>query len=142
MLAHTVKKGDMMAKLTSEMKAIIEKQLAVIATASKDAIPNVGPKGSLHVIDDETLAYAESTGEKTLVNLKENPKVAVMVIDREKMDGYQIKGTAELLASGDLFDKVARRQEERKRPRPKHVVSIRITEIYSVKPGITGQKIT
>jgi len=130
-----------MAKLTAEMKIMFEKQLAVIATASKDATPNVGPKGSMHVVDDETLAYAEGTGEKTLRNLKENLKVAVMVVDREKGDGYQVKGTAELLNSGDFFEQVARRQEERKRPRPKYAVKIKIEEIYSVCPGMTAQKI-
>jgi hypothetical protein len=130
-----------MAKLTHEMKAMFENQLAVIATASKDGTPNVGPKGSMYVVDDETLAYSEGTGEKTLRNLKENPKVAVMVIDRDKADGYQVKGIAELLTSGDFFEKVARRQEERKRPRPKHVVKIRVEEVYSVKPGMTAKKI-
>jgi len=130
-----------MAKLSSEMRAMFERQLSVIATASKDGTPNIGPKGSMHVFDDETLAYSEGTGEKTLRNLQQNPKVAVMVVDREKTDGYQIKGTAELLTSGDFFEQVAKKQEERKRPRPKSVVKIRIQEIYSVKPGMTGKKI-
>ena len=121
-----------MAKLTSEMKAMIEQQLAIVATAGKDGIPNVGPKGSLHVVDDETLVYSEGTGEKTLKNLKENSHVAVIVVDREKSDGYQIKGTAELLDSGELFERAARRQEERKRPRPKYAVKIGVEEIYSV----------
>ncbi len=121
-----------MAKLTSEMKSIFENQLAVIATANKDGTPNVGPKGSMHIIDNETLAYAENRGEKTLGNLQGNPKVAVLVVDRQKGEGYQVKGTAELLSSGDFFEQVARRQQERKRPRPKYVVRIRIEEIYSV----------
>ncbi|MFC1869764.1 pyridoxamine 5'-phosphate oxidase family protein [Chloroflexota bacterium] len=130
-----------MAKLTSEMKAMLEKQLAAVATAGKDGIPNVGPKGSLLVVDDETLVYSEGTAGKTLKNLKENPHVAVMVVDREKSDGYQIKGTAELLTTGDLFEKVAKRQEERGRRTPKFVAKIKIEEIYSVKPGMTAQKI-
>lgn len=130
-----------MARLTGEMKVMFEKQLAVIATASKDGTPNVGPKGSMHVLDDETLAYAEGTGEKTLRNLKENPKVAVMVVDGEKADGYQVKGTAELLTTGDFFEQVAKIQEERKRPRPKCAVKIKIEEIYSVRSGMTAQKI-
>ncbi len=121
-----------MPKLTNEMKATFEKQLSVIATASNDGTPNVAPKGSMSVLDDETLVYAESTGEKTFRNLQTNSKVAVLIIDREKNNGYQIKGTAELLTSGDLFEKVARRQEERKRPRPKQIVKIRIEEIYSL----------
>lgn len=130
-----------MAKLTTQMKAMFEKQLAVAATASKDGIPNVGPKGSMQVVDDETLAYSEGTGQKTLRNLQENPKVAVIVVDRDSADGYQVKGTAELLTSGDFFERVAKRQEERGRPRPKHVVKIRLEEIYSVKPGMTAKKI-
>jgi len=130
-----------MAKLTTEMKSLFEKQLAVIATASKDGKPNIGPKGSLFVFDDETLVYSEGTEGKTLTNLQENPKVSVMVVDREKADGYQFKGTAELLTSGDLFEQVAKRQEERKRPRPRYVVRIRIEEIYSVKPGMTAKRI-
>ncbi len=130
-----------MAKPTGEMKAMLGKQLAVIATASKEGTPNVGPKGSIHVVDDETLGYSESTGEKTLRNLKENPKVAIMVVDRENRDGYQIKGTAELLTSGIFFEQVAKRQEERKKPLPKYTVKINIEEIYSVRSGITAQKI-
>lgn len=130
-----------MARLTSEMRAMLEQELAMIATASKDATPNVGPKGSVHVIDEETLAYAEGTGEKTLRNLQENPKAAVLVVDREKGDGYQIKGKAELLSTGDFFEEVARKQEQRKRPRPKYAVKIKIEEIYSVKPGMTARKI-
>jgi len=130
-----------MAKLTSEMKAVFEKQLAVIATAGKDGTPNVGPKGSMYVVNDETLAYSEGTGGKTFRNLQANPKVAVIVVDRDKADGYQVKGTAELLTSGDFFEQVARRQEERRRPRPKHVVKIRVEEVYSVKPGMTAKKI-
>lgn len=130
-----------MAKLTDEMKAILGKQLAVVATASKEGTPNVGPKGSVHVIDDETLGYAESSGEKTFRNLKENPKVAVMVVDRENRDGYQIKGTAELLSSGNFYEQVARRQAERQKPHPKYAVKVHIEEIYSVRSGRTGQNI-
>lgn len=130
-----------MAKLPTEIKAMFENQLAIVATASKDGTPNVGPKGSMHVVDDETLAYSEGTSEKTLRNLKENTKVAVMLVDRPKAEGYQIKGTAELLTSGNLFERVARRQEERKRPRSKYVVQIRVEEIYSVKTGKTATRI-
>jgi predicted pyridoxine 5'-phosphate oxidase superfamily flavin-nucleotide-binding protein len=130
-----------MANLNSEMKALFETQLAIVATASKDGIPNVVPKGSLYVADDKTLAYAEGTGEKTLRNLKENPKITVMSVDRATGDGYQFKGTAELLSSGDFFQKMVKRQEERKRPAPKLVVKINVEEIYSVKPGMAGKRI-
>ncbi len=95
----------------------------------------------MYVADDETLAYAEGTGQKTFRNLQENPKVAVLVVDLEKSDGYQIKGTAEVLTSGNLFEKIARRSEERKKPRPKYVVKIKVEEIYSIRAGMTAEKI-
>jgi len=130
-----------MAKLNSEIKAVFEKQLAVIATSSTDGTPNVGPKGSMYIADDETLAYSEGTGEKTLRNIQSNPKVAVLVVDRENSDGYQVKGTAEVLTDGDLFEKVAKRSEARGKPRPKRVVKIKIDEVFSVKSGMTARKI-
>ena len=102
-----------MAKLTDDMKAILENQLSIVATASKDGTTNLGPKGSLHVVDEETLAYSEATVRKTLQNLSENPRVAVLVVDRAQRKGYQLKGRVEILSSGDLFDQVARRKEQR-----------------------------
>lgn len=62
-----------MAKLTTEIKAMFEKQLAFIATVNKNGTPNIGPKGSMFVFSDETLAYSEGTGENTFRNLQENP---------------------------------------------------------------------
>jgi predicted pyridoxine 5'-phosphate oxidase superfamily flavin-nucleotide-binding protein len=130
-----------MAKLSDEMKTMFERQLAVVATASSDGTPNVAPKGSMYVVDDQTLAYSEGAGQKTLRNLLQNTKVAVMVVDRDVSDGYQCKGTAEMLTTGDLYEQQAKRSESRGRPRPTHVVSIKIEEIYSVKAGLTAKKI-
>ena len=121
-----------MAKMPDDLKTMFEKQLAVIATAGKDGAPNVGPKGSIHALDDETLIYAESTGKKTLANLKENPKVMLLAMDRLTGKGYQVRGTAQLVASGELFDRVAKRQLERKRSVPKLVVMIKVGEIFPV----------
>lgn len=130
-----------MARLTDEMKAMFAKQLGLIATVDKDGQPNIGAKGSMRVLDDETLVFNEGAGEKTYRNLQTNPKVAIIFVDREKVDGYQIKGMAELVTSGDLYDAAIKSAEERKRRAPKTVVKIKINEIYSIRPGSTAQKI-
>jgi predicted pyridoxine 5'-phosphate oxidase superfamily flavin-nucleotide-binding protein len=130
-----------MVRLNDEIKAMFEKQLGLIATASKDGVPNIGARGSMRVLDDETLVFNEGAGEKTFRNLQLNPKVAVIVIDREKSDGYQIKGTAEVLTSGALFDEAVRTAPLRKRRPPKAVVRIKINEIYSVRPGNTAGRL-
>lgn len=42
-----------MQSLTEEMKTMIGEQFAFLATVDKDGYPKVGPKGSLHVLDDQ-----------------------------------------------------------------------------------------
>ena len=121
-----------MVKLNDEIKALFRQQLAMIATAGKDGTPNVVPKGSMYVADDETLVYSEGRCQKTLKNIQENPTVSVLVVDREKSNGYQIKGTIELLTSGDLFTDVSQRQIARNKPQPKYVGKIKVDEIFSV----------
>jgi len=131
-----------MGKLTPEMKEILDRQLTFVATSDKSGIPNVGPKGSTMVVDDNTLAYSESTGEKTLRNLEQNPHISVLIFDYEKKEGYQFKGTTELVKEGSLFETISERQNKRKRPPPKVVVKITLTDIYTFKTGFPSTSVT
>ena len=130
-----------MGKLNSEMKEMLGKQLTFMATANKDGLINVGPKGSTIIVDDDTLAYAESAGDKTLRNLQENPHISVLVFDLQKRAGYQFKGNTELIGKGSLFDQITERQLKRDRPGPKKVVMIKITEIYQFQTGIPSSRV-
>ncbi len=94
-----------MAKLSEEAKKMIKEVIpALVATASKEGKPNVSPKGSFRVLDDEHVAFAEMTSPNTIANLKENPQVAVLVFDPDTWGGCRISGKAEILESGDLVD--------------------------------------
>ena len=139
-----------MVKLTDEIKKMIgeRKDVAFIATVDAEGRPNLSCKGSFSVLDDETLWYVEGTGKKTYENLKKNPYVAVAIANREKLDGYQIKGKAELLTEGLLYENAVKSIEARSRrlgaelPRPRAAVRIKVDEIYSLKPGsMAGEKI-
>jgi len=130
-----------MGKLTPEMKEMLGKQLTFVATADKAGLTNVGPKGSTIVVDDDTLAYAESAANKTLRNLEQNPNISVLVFDLEKREGYQFKGTTELIKEGPLFDTISERQSKRSRPLPKAVAKISITEIYQFKTGVPSTRV-
>lgn len=46
-----------MAKLNQEMKDMIAKQLSFVATTNPDGTPNIGPKQSVRVLDDEHLFF-------------------------------------------------------------------------------------
>ncbi len=94
--------------ISDEVRALIkEVRLGFFATASKDGLPNVSPKGSIRVIDDQTLVFAEIKSPHTQANLLENPNICVLVYDPGQRNGYQIKGKAEMITSGELWDKVA-----------------------------------
>ena len=97
-----------MAKLSEEAKKIIgEFGPALIATASKEGKPNVSPKGSFRVFDDEHVIFANIASPRTMVNLKENPQLTAIVFDRSTRKGCRIWGQAEIIDSGEFFDSVS-----------------------------------
>lgn len=122
-----------MAKLTDEMKDFVkEVRLCVAATAGKDGMPNASFKGSLQVLDDEHLIFADIFSEKTRKNLQENNRICILVGDHKKMRSYQFKGEAELINEGVLYDKVSEAIANMKLelPKPVNVVKVKVTEIY------------
>jgi hypothetical protein len=92
--------------LTSDMKRIIEEQrLGFVATATCDGTPNVSPKGTFVVLDDETIAFGEIRSPGTIRNLKTNPLIEVNFVDPFVRKGYRFKGTASVIERGDtIFD--------------------------------------
>lgn len=124
-----------MAKLTEEMKQMIATQQCFIATVGADGVPNVGPKRSTRVFNDETLLFSEGTGKQTYANIQHGSKVAVAVVNRDVMDGYRFVGTATLHQSGPVYEKLAEANIQAGRPAPKAAVTIAVEAIYSLKPG-------
>ena len=133
-----------MAKISREIQEFIPGKMAWVSTAALDGTPNATPKGSVRVIDDEHLAFADLFSRKTRENLLSNPKVAVTVIDPKSMKGYQLKGVAELLTSGPLFEQFGEilKKAPRVMPPMVYVVKITVDSIYdqSVGPD-AGKKI-
>jgi uncharacterized protein len=127
-----------MAKLTQEMKDLIgEQKISYVATADKNGKVNVSPKGSIYVVDDETLAFADLYSKKTRENLRVNPHIAIAVVDLKGLKGYQFKGKAELLEEGDIYNDVVCYLQTMplKLPDPQYVVRIKVEEIYNLSLG-------
>jgi len=118
-----------MVKLTEEAKKIIgEFGPALIATASKEGKPNVSPKGSFRVLDDEHVIFANIASPRTMANLKENPQLTAIIFDRSTRKGCRIWGKAEILDSGDLFDSISAEYASREM-KVKHVVEVAVEEV-------------
>jgi len=95
-----------MAKLTDEIKNAISRQdVFPVATSNHERTPNVVYIKYLKVIDDQTVLIADNYLNKTRDNILNNGKIAFVVLDEEK-GSYQVKGTAERLTEGDLFNEV------------------------------------
>lgn len=129
-----------MAKLSEEAKKMIKEVIpALVATASKEGKPNVSPKGSFRVLDDEHVAFAEMTSPNTIANLKENPQVAVLVFDPDTWGGCRISGKAEILESGDLVDSF-KAQFAPLKMEVRSVVRIAVENVAMMPPMKTGAK--
>ena len=97
----------MAAKLTPDMKRVVTNQrLAFAATVCPDGTPNVSPKGTIAVWDDEHLVFADVRSPGTIANLRENPAIELNVVDPFVRKGYRFKGTAEIITKGARFEEI------------------------------------
>jgi len=95
------------ASLTEDMKRLLSKEgLGFVATVCPDGTPNVSPKGTTAVWDDEHLVFCDLRSPRTIANLKENPAIELNVVDPIVRKGYRFKGQAEVLESGPRFEEV------------------------------------
>jgi predicted pyridoxine 5'-phosphate oxidase superfamily flavin-nucleotide-binding protein len=118
-----------MAKLSDKAKKIIgEFGPALIATASKNGKPNVSPKGSFRVLDDEHVVFANIASPRTMANLKENPQLTAIMLDRSSRKGCRIWGKAKVLDSGDLFNSLST-EFATQNLKVKHVVKVTVEEM-------------
>ena len=95
-----------MAQLPDAVKKAITKQdVFPVATSNQDCIPNVVYIAYLKLLDGDTILIADNYLNKTRDNILSNGKIAFAVRDEEK-GSFQIKGTAERLTEGEMFDEV------------------------------------
>ena len=80
-----------MVEFDDEIKQFVNFQkLGYVATVSKDGTPNLSPKGTIIVMDESTLVFADIRSPKTMENLRENTSVEINVIDPFKRLGYRL----------------------------------------------------
>ena len=133
-----------MVKMTAEMKETIEKQNPVpVATASADGVPNVALVGLLKILDDETILLADNFFNKTEANIKENPKIALVVYDNQSKKAYQMKGSLEILTSGTIYDDMVEWVHSKNANLPaKAAVVMHVEEVFNTMSGKhAGEKI-
>ena len=107
-----------MAKITDDMKdMIVRLRLCFAATVSPDGKPNLSPKGSLTVLDGDTLGFADIASPNTMRNLKQNPHIEINMVDPFLRRGYRFKGVADIVEKGEpVYQTVAEELWSREGP--------------------------
>lgn len=101
-----------MGILTDDMqRAVREQRLGYVATVCADGTPNLSPKATTTVWDDDHLIFADIRSPQTIANLRTNPNVEVNVVDPVIRKGYRFKGVATVLTEGPIFEEAIRRYE-------------------------------
>ena len=77
-----------------------------MATVSADGSPNLSPKRTTTVWDDDHLVFANLGSPGTIENLRHNQACELNIIDYYLRKGYRCKGTAEVLTSGPKFEEI------------------------------------
>ena len=87
-----------MAILTEDMKRLVaEQKLGFVATVGADGTPNLSPKGTMQVLDDDHIAFADIRSPATIANLAANPVMEINFVDPFSRTGYRFKGMARVV---------------------------------------------
>jgi predicted pyridoxine 5'-phosphate oxidase superfamily flavin-nucleotide-binding protein len=144
-----------MEELSKELMNLINgAPLCYLSTASREGVPDVAPLATVTALDAQTLVMSARLGGKSVSNLQENPRAALVVhsdpppralaslstISRVK--GAQIKGRATVLTSGDVHTEVGRQTAEvlgsEARDTFDATIVLQVDEIHSLVPGSAG----
>lgn len=124
--------GSWQTRINEDLARFIAAQTsAFFATASADGQPYIqhrgGPPGFLHVLDDETIAFADFAGNRQYIstgNLAENPKAHLFLIDYMHRQRVKIWGEARVVEGDEAL--AGKLMPQGYRARPEQVILFKV----------------
>jgi uncharacterized protein len=96
--------------LTRDMRAVIQAaHLCFAATVSPDGMPNLSPKGTIRVWDDQRLFFLDLASPGTRANLAAHPWMELNVVEQLSRRGYRFFGPVTLHVGDTVFEEATRR---------------------------------
>ena len=129
-------------KIPKEVKNLFEKTtLIAFGTANKKGNPNVVPIFWKKILNDETILIIDNFMKMSKENLLENNKVCISFWNPDTEEAYKIKGTGLYHTNGLIYEE-GKKFIQSKKPKkvPKGVAEVKLTEIYTIKPGSEAGK--
>jgi predicted pyridoxine 5'-phosphate oxidase superfamily flavin-nucleotide-binding protein len=117
--------------ITQQMRQIAANHpVGIVGTTNADGTPNVSPKATMVVLDDETIIFGEIRSPRTLANIGSRPAMEINFVDVLARRCFRAKGQAEAIPRGDeefsrLYPHFERWGELAKRIR--HIIRLRVT---------------
>ena len=131
--------------------ALSDGAVALLGTSSKDGHPQISPKGSIVVFNDDTLCYWERSGRSALKRVEENPHVMVYYRNSAKMKEIPFRGAvirfygeAQILEAGadrnkvwDLIPEAERKPDPEKKGT---AVLIKLTSVEEMSGNVVMKR--
>ena len=128
-----------MAVLDRNMRRVVlEQKLGFVATVCPDGTPNLSPKGTTTVWDDDHLLFADIRSPQTVRNLTTRPVAEINVVDPIVRKGYRFKGPATLHSDDEIYERgLALLAERGYDARPERVRTIVLVKIEQAAPLVS-----
>jgi predicted pyridoxine 5'-phosphate oxidase superfamily flavin-nucleotide-binding protein len=128
-----------MGILTEDMKRVVdEQQLGFHATVCPDGSPNLSPKGSTRIWDDDHLFFADICSPQTVANIRAGSLIEVNVVDPFVRKGYRFKGPASIHERGStIFSQATARLRASGSDLADRARAIVVIEVQSASPLIS-----
>lgn len=125
--------------LDDDMKRVVrEQRLGYVASVCPDGTPNVSPKGTTAVWNDDHLVFLDLFSPGTVANIEAgNPVVEVNVVDPIRRKGYRFKGPAEVHRDGPVFEDVVHWYETERGSDVSRVNSVVLVQVEHVAPLVS-----
>jgi predicted pyridoxine 5'-phosphate oxidase superfamily flavin-nucleotide-binding protein len=122
--------------LDEDMARIVrEQRLGYVASVCPDGTPNLSPKGTTAVWDDEHLVFAHLQSPQTVANIEGgNPVVEINVVDPIVRKGYRFKGPATVHRDGPVYETGLRFYQERSGLEPHRIEAIILISVEHAAP--------
>jgi predicted pyridoxine 5'-phosphate oxidase superfamily flavin-nucleotide-binding protein len=96
-----------MGAIGPEARRVVDEQrLCFVATVNEDGTPNLSPKGTICVLDEDHLVFGDIRSPRTILNLRQRPAVEVNVVDPIGRRGYRFRGSATIVDPGARFEEL------------------------------------
>jgi predicted pyridoxine 5'-phosphate oxidase superfamily flavin-nucleotide-binding protein len=125
--------------LDDDMQRVIrEQRLGYVASVCADGTPNLSPKGTLTVWDEDHLVFAHLHSPRTVANIEAgHSTVEVNVVDPILRKGYRFKGPAAVHRDGPTFEAGLRFYEARSGLAARRIEAIVLVTVEVAAPLVS-----